>query len=69
MSHTFIQLKEFTLILKVDYNPINIWMDSRLIESPVSLLTVDRVLIVYITDKGAFYSACLMGNNRFTAHR
>ena len=40
MPQTFIQLKELTLILKVDYYLINIWMDSRLIKSPV-LLTVD----------------------------
>ena len=69
MSQTFIQLKELTIILKVDYYPINIWMDSRPIKSPVPLLTVDRVLSVYITDKGVFYTTCLMWNNRFTAHR
>ena len=69
MLKTFIQLKELTLILKVDYYPIKIWMDSRLIKSPVSLMTVDRVLIVYITDKGAFCITCLMGNNPFTSHR
>ena len=69
MSQTFIQLKKLTLILNVDYYPINIWMDSRLNKSPVSLLTVDPVLIVYITDKGVFYMTCLMGNDQFIAHR
>ena len=44
-------------------------MDSRLTKALVSFLTVDRVLSVYITDKGVFYTTCLMGNNRFTAHR
>ena len=33
-------------------------MDSRLTKAPVSLLTVDRVLSVYITDKGVFYTTC-----------
>ena len=69
MSQTFVQLKELTLILKVDYYPVNIWMDSRRIKSPVPLVTVDHVLIVYITVKGVFYTTCVMGNNRFTAHR
>ena len=69
MSKTFIQLKELIVIHKVDYYPVDIWMDSRLIRSPVSLMTVDRVLSVYITDKGVYYTTCLMGNNRFTAHR
>ena len=69
MSKTFIQLKELIVIHKVDYYPVDIWMDSRLIKSPVSLMTVDRVLSVYITDKGVYYTTCLMGNNRFTAHR
>ena len=69
MSQTFIQLKELTLIHRVDYYPVNIWMDSRLIKSPVSLLTVDHVLSVYITDKGVSYTTCLIGKNRFTARR
>ena len=69
MSQTFLQLTELRLINKKDYYPINILMDSRLTKAPVSLLTVDCVLSVYITDKGVFYTTCLMGNNRFTAHR
>ena len=69
MSQTFLQLTELRLINKKDYYPINILMDSRLTKAPVSLLTVDRVLSVYITDKVVFYPTCLMGNNRFTAHR